>query len=376
MKLRACCLIYTSLISCGTQQDALMPQKQYIVSMKTLHQTLNFTGAVQPLHETAVTSPINGVIESMQHTYGDRVHAGDLIFTVISVELQKEFNNTFTEYLKAKENNRMAQVKFNGTRDLWLAGILAKNTFLSEQSGLNATRITLIQATTQLSELLKKLGEPGLDHLTNLSFDEFSQVQTALSSTHNRIKVLAPCDGIFLYPPKNERSETEQLHTGSSIKSGQVLGLMGDLNGISLSINVPEVDIPLVHVGLPAIIHGVAFDSQGLNGCLTSVNSEALKDNSGGLASFNATVNVSTLSPAQQKWIKVGMSATIELQIDTKKTLLIPIAAVTPRGNQHIVRILAPGGKSEQRSVITGAVHDDQVVITSGLRAGDVLLYD
>ncbi len=383
MKLRARGLFYQilifslgALLSCSKPKHIFTPTKTYTVSLQTLHQTLNFTGSVQPLHATAVTSPINGLVESMQHRYGDKLNVGDPILTISSAELQKEFNNTLTDYLKAKENARLAQVKFNGTRDLWDAGILAKNVFLSEQSGLNSTRIALVQARMRLTELLEKLSEPALSNLKKLSFDTFHQVQTALSSPHNQIKIFAPCAGVLLYPPKTERSGTEQIHPGSSVKSGQVLAMMGDLSGIRLEINVPEVDLQLLHVGLPATIHGIAFDTHGLSGTLTAINAEALNDSTGGLVSFTAMVDVTELNPDQQQWIKVGMSASIELQIDTQQSLLVPITALTQNGNQHLVYVRNPSGKIEPRSVITGAVHDDQVVIQSGLQAGDIIVYD
>ncbi len=65
------------------------------------------------------------------------------------------------------------------------------------------------------------------------------------------------------------------MTVGSTIKSGQVIALIGDLKGISVEIDVPEIDIDKIRPGMQATISGVAFGRHQLKGKLVAVNAQA-----------------------------------------------------------------------------------------------------
>lgn len=353
--------------SSGRNQDT------YTVSKDHLHKTLYFTGTLQPLHESTLASPVDAVVDSMHYHYGQPVKRGDIIFTLNSAELQRQYNDTLTEYLKAKDSYSIAKSKFTGTQDLWEAGLIAKNNYLNEKSSLNNARIALMQARGKLSEMLDKMGDARDDALSELSFAEFDKVRMALTSQHNLIRIKAPRNGVLLYPPKSGGDNSERLKVGSSVKAGQVLALLGDLSGISVEINVPEVDITEIKPGMSAIIRGAAFGKTPLHGYLTAINAQASTSNGSALPSFTAIVEVRKLTTEQQSLLKVGMSAAIELAIDTTDKLLVPINAIRQQHGKSMVELRLGNGKKRMQAVITGPVHDERVIIESGLKEGDVV---
>lgn len=364
------------LLSCGSHNK---PNKgsanTYEVKAMPLHKSLHFTGIVQPLKENAMTAPMEAVVETMNFHYGQRVKKNDLILTLNSTELQKQYNDILTEYLKAKDSYRIAKAKFSGTQDLWKAGLLAKNTFLSEKSGLDTSKVTLMESSRKLTELLKKMDEGSFQDLATLSLSDYKKISRAFASNHHLIHLKANSEGVLLYPPKSE-DKSALISTGSAVKSGQVLALIGDLSGISIAIDVPEIDIEKIHPGMAASISGVAFGTRQLKGKLTSVNAQASNSTNGGLPSFTAMVEVKSLTPEEQQWIKVGMSAAIELSVDTNNQLLIPITAVKREKGTNFVTIQLAQGNVEKRIITTGVSQSDSVVIETGLKAGDVVLYD
>jgi len=365
------------LYACNKSTNTPKHQAEhYTVHTTTMKKTLNFTGTIQPLRENTVTSPMNAVVESMHYHYGQLVQQDETIFTLNSADLQREYNDTLTEYLKAKDGYDITLSKFTGTEELWKAGLLSKNNYLSEQSALNTARIALMQATRKLSELLEKIDDGQHDDLSSLSFAEFDKVRLALTSKHNLIHLKAPRTGVLLYPPKSSDGHFDRLGVGTSIKAGQVLALIGDLSGIRVEIDVPEVDIADVKVGMPATIHGLAFGKQVLEGKLVAINAEASTGSNSALPSFTAIVEVHALSAEQQTWIKVGMSAAIELTLHRSNKLLIPIEAVKQETGHSVVYTLAANGAINKRTITTGPVNGDRVVIESGLNAGDVVTYD
>ncbi|RUR20536.1 HlyD family efflux transporter periplasmic adaptor subunit [Legionella sp. km535] len=371
-------LVVTGILSaCGSQdKPKASTLNAYTVKPQPLHKTLHFTGTIQPLHESTLASPMDAVVESMNFHYGQMVKKGDVVLTLNSTELQKQYNETLTDYLKAKDSYSIAKAKFIGTQELWDAGLLSKNNFLSEKSGVDTARVTLMQATRKLTELLEKMDENKSQNFSDLSLADFEKVRTILTSNHNIIRLKAPSDGVMLYPPKSGEDKSARVTVGSSVKSGQVIALVGDLKGISIEIDVPEIDIDKIRPGMNATISGVAFGKHQLKGTLVAVNAQASNTSGGGLPSFTAVVEVKSLTPEQQPWIKVGMSAAIELNVASDNQLLVPIAAVKREKGNSIVNLRLAQGSIEKRIITTGPAQADSVVIESGLKDGDVVVYD
>ena len=364
------------LIACGKSAPHKKQDVQtYVVHPSAIHKTLFFTGTIQPQQESSLTSPMEAVVETMYYHYGQHVKKGEEIFTLNSTELQKQYNDTLTEYLKAKDSYSVSRARFTGTEDLWKAGLISKNNYLNEKSSLNTTRVSLMQTTRKLSEMLEKMGDSTYQDLSKLSFADFDKVRLALTGKHDLIHLKSPSDGVLLYPPKASDDKTGRIIVGAPIKAGQALALIGDLSGIRVEIDVPEIDIDKIKAGMPAKVRGVAFAKEELKGKLVAVNAQASASNGSALPSFTAIVEVSGLNREQQSWIKVGMSASIELAIDSTDKLLVPIAAVTQKNGQNLVHVRTANGAITERVVVTGAAQADKVVIDSGLNAGDVITY-
>ena len=369
-------VLLVSLSSCGGQEHKkTVAVNTYEVKAMPLHKTLHFTGTIQPLRENTLTSPMEAVVESMSFHYGQLVKKGDVILTLNSTELQKQYNDTLTDYLKAKDSYTVAKSRFVGTQDLWDAGLISKNNYLSEKSSVDTSRVALMQATRKLTEMLDKMGDSKSQNLANLKLADFDKVRQILSSSHNLIQLKATSDGVLLYPPKSE-DKANRVTVGASVKSGQVMALVGDLKGISVEIDVPEIDIDKIRPGMTATISGVAFGKHQLKGQLVAVNAQASSSSSGGLPSFTAVVEVNPLKPEEQPWIKVGMSASIELNVDSDDQLLIPITAVKREQGKSVVNLQLAQGAFQKRIITTGPAQADQVVVESGLKAGDVVAYD
>jgi len=369
--------LLTGVSGCHSEKKAAPPLRTYTVMAKPLNKELHFSGTLAPIKEYSMVSSMEAVVERMHYHYGQKVKRGEVVFTLTSMELQKQYNDTLTDYLKAKDNYAIVQAKFNGTKELWDAGLIAKNNYVSEKSGVDTARITLMQATRKLTELLEKMDE-NPEHLdwAHLNLSDFEQIKQVLAAQHNVIQLKASGDGVLLYPPKSGEDKTSRIMVGASVKAGQVLALVGNLSGIALEIDVPEVDIGAIHPGMKALITGVAFGQEQLEGVLVAVNAQASNTSTGGLPSFTAVVEVPHLTKAQQQWVKVGMSAAIAIKIAGEKKYFVPVSAVRREQGNSVIRIKNKQGIIEKQVVITGLVQGDWVVIESGVKAGDVVIYD
>jgi HlyD family secretion protein len=361
---------------CHRRNVVINPIVKYSVRAQHLHQSLFFTGVIQPLNETALTCPIDAVVETMHYHYGQFVKQDNIVLTLNSTELEKQYNDALTDYLKSKDNFNVAEARFNGTQELWDTGLISKNNYLSEKSSLNTSRIALLQSTQKLTEMLQKVGDPTHQDLAALNIADFDKVQQALNSRHNLILLKAPVNGVLLYPHKMADDKTSKIAVGSAVKADQVIAIIGDMSGIHIEIDIPETDINKIHKGMKAQITGAALGKQQLLGRVTSINTQAIPTNNGASPFFSAIVEVTNLTPTQREAIKIGMSAAIELLVDEDKQLLIPIKAIKQDNGKRIVTILNQNGAKEEREVITGIATADQVVIDRGLKEGEVVVYD
>lgn len=368
------CLL--QLVSCGSSNGQKnQSSKTYQVQAQPLHQSLHFTGIIQPLREYSLISPLESVVQEMTYSYGQLVKKGDVILTLSSAELQKQYNSTLTDYLKAKDSYSIAKSKFAGTQELWQAGLISKNNYLSEKSNIDTSRVTLMQAKHKLVGMLEQMDDGNLNRVSTLNLGDFDKVSKLLTSSHHLIHLKAPGNGVLLYPPKSNEDKTARVNTGVSVKSGQVIALIGDLKGIKIEIDVPEIDIDKIRPGMKASVSGVAFGKHQLKGQLVAVNAQASNTSNGGLPSFTAVVEVPELSAQEQSWIKVGMSAAIELSVESEPRLTVPIAAITRDKGNSYVNLQVAKGQTVKRLITTGSALSDAVVVESGLKVGDVVVY-
>lgn len=371
LTLLLCCLI----ISCNTQKDKAPHQLQETIQSVQIHKSLFFTGIIQPIQEIAVISPTDAIVESMTFQYGQIVPKNTKFMTLNAPELKKRFNESLTEYLKAKDHFRNLQSKFSGTKDLWKEGIISKNNYLSEQSGLSTARISLMQAQKKLDDILILADQKDMKTLSDLKLTDFKQIKQMLSSQHQQIYLQAPFEGMLLYPPKSLENKDERIVVGHAVKANQVIALIGDLTGLHIEIQIPETDINKVRPGMSAIIRTVTSGKHPLQGKVLAVNAQATPSQNG-LPSFSALIEVKTLSKDDQERIKIGMSANIEVQDDEPDQLTVPIRAVHLRDNKTWVTILNKKHQTEERVIVTGRADPSRVTVIQGLKPGEVIVYD
>lgn len=363
------------LSGCNQPKSSKQPLKTHQVTEETVHNTLYFTGTIQPCQTYSLTTPMDATIETMHYHYGQTVKQNTIVFTLNSPQLQKLYNEALTDYLKSKEAHTMAQTKFAGTKDLWEAGLLSKNHYLNEQSNLNNSRVSFMQARHKLSAMLETIDEHESDEtLASLSFASFDKVSNAFNTKHSFIRLMSKHEGILLYPPKSGEDKNTCLTVGSAVKAGQVLGLIGDLSGIRIDIDIPEVDIGKIKVGMPAFIRNVAFPKDILKGHVSAINAQATSGSQAALPSFTAMIEVKPLTPQQKKWVRAGMSASIEIPVDETQKLMIPIKAVKLQATKPSVEVLEHHGRLTTKHITTGTALADKVVVESGLNPGDVVI--
>ncbi len=219
------------------------------------------------------------------------------------------------------------------------------------------------QVGTTLDQLnLKKSGPRTVD--IQVAQARVFQSAAALATLENKLKdtqIIAPVDGTIT---------AMNIKKGETTQPGGIAVKMISLSDNQIEANVSEIDIAHIKVNDPATITLDAFPyGRGWSGRVVKVDpaQTVIQD----VIYYKITVAFSS----QDKEIKPGMTANLEITTDTKNQVLtIPQRAVIERGQESFVRIprdktyverqisLGLRSSSGDAEVLSGLVEGDKVI--------------
>lgn len=374
MKRQWVLLMLSLFLSACSREPALKNAHYVTVEPQSASNTLFFTGTISPLSLQVIPSPVDGVVIDTAFQYGDVVKAGAPLFTLSSGKFLSDYRSAILDYVKAKNDFEQNKTQLSETEFLHKNLLISDDDYHSKKSSYYASQLAYMQAKDSLTVFIQQMNMKDVNIL-NLSIADIDKITQAMhiqSSTDNMV-VSAPATGTILSPIKSDQDNSKQINKGDVVKQGDVLAVIGDLSGVSLSFKVNELTINQMNVGQPVIITGIAFPDSTLQGKVSRVDKQGLSSN-GGLPTFNVQVSAQ-LTPAQQKVIHVGMSANVQMNLTDPPSITIPITAITETNAQTFVTLYDDISKKlKQVPVETGKTSETSVMITNGLKAGDRLV--
>lgn len=365
------CLLTIS--ACSRESTSSKP-RVITISSQVLTNTLFYTGIVQPIKTTVVTSPADGVIIDMPFQYGEKIKEGDLLFVISSTKFLTDYKSALMQYIKAKSDFNNSQTQLSEATFLHKNELISDDEFKTKQSNFYTAQLALLQAKDTLESLLHQLNINDID-LYSLTIADIDKITKAMHLQINseNLRILSPSDGIVLSQNKSEE-ESKKISKGDNTKQGDVLAVIGNMNGLSVRIKVNELTVNQLNVGQKIKVTGIAFSDYILNGQIARIDRQGEGSNSG-LPTFLVEVIVPSLTDNQLKDIHVGMSAKVEINIEEQQQITVPIAAINDKNGVSYVKVLdEKSGNTHDLFVKTGKTTLDSVAILSGLKEGDKIV--
>ena len=356
----------------------------------TKHPSVNhlyFQGTIAPIRVTPITTPLEGIVEAKSFNYGDQLTQNQALFRIKSDAFEKEYQSALSEYLKAQENYATNTDKARSSKELWQAGLIARNDYQAQINAAADSSLGLKLAQQKLFHLLKTGGvlentssDNLFDKLKNLAITDIDAVNNALKMDVSHIKIRSPRAGIALIATQHDRGQSsnpKEIVVGTSVKPQDALALIGDMSGIKIAIKVNEIDVNHLKIGQTATVTGSAFPGIHLQGKIATLNTQASDEGAGSLPTFPVTIVVDKISTEQQQKIHVGMSAQVQITLNSNSVISVPIDAVHQQGNEATVLVLDPDTQQTKRvKVKTGKTSLKDVIILEGLQEGDHIVID
>ena len=179
-------------------------------------------------------------------------------------------------------------------------------------------------------------------------------------------EILAPASGVIV---EKSVEEGDMVTSGlSEYSGGTVIMSIADLSKMVVKVDINEVDISKVRVGLPAKIIVEAYKREEYEGRVTKISPTAKVSADGRINVFKTEVEVVSKAPE----LKPGMKTVVEIKIDERKgVLMCPIECVfeeeDEKGQNEQVVYTIVKGEIERKKVKIGLYDDDNIEIMKGL---------
>lgn len=397
--------------------------KQSITSLVTA------SGEIRPQDYTNVLGQGFGKITDIDVKEGDIVKKGDVLLRVESIQPAADVkaqqanlqamqagvqsaaaNDTSTQadVAQAQANLDKAEQDWKRGQSLYKEGLIPKQDFDALQATHDADVAALAASKARSQQARALLAQSG-----------FQQQQSAATLIHqrdvlNKTTYEAPISGIVTYVPVKVG---ENVVPGIQNAEGSFLLTLSDMAVVNAEVMVDETDIPNVKVGQSADVTIDAYPGQIFKGHVADVGEEAILRTSG-LATTQQTsansqeardfkVHVRLDNPPKQT--RPGLSCTAKIQTAHRADVLtIPIQALAMRSHEELkadqeknnkesgVTLAAAkpatnpdgtpanddvqgvfvvrAGKAVFVPVQTGITGITDIEVTSGLKAGDVIV--
>lgn len=301
---------------------------------------LHVTGTVSPdvSRTIPVVSLANGRVLNVSARLGDFVKKGQLLMEVQSTDV----SGAFAQYLKAQNDERLANVQLERAKLLFDKGAIAR-------SQLEVAANSELDAQTELRATEQQLRVLGVDK------DHPSAA----------VRIVAPATGVI-----TAQNVTDAGATGATLTGSPTAFTIADLSHVWVVCDVYENDLPEVQVGQRADIRLNAYPDKTLSGTISDIG--AVLDPS------LRTAKVRIQVPNPDNLMRLGMFATATFH----GRRLFTHAAVPPSAVLHLhdrdwVYVPQGGGSFQRVAVQSGPLTPaHQQEILSGIAPGQQVVAD
>lgn len=312
----------------GVRVEELMPREKagQIIATANIEPNQTRLAHVQPR--------MTGRIVRVEANLGDQVSPGQTLATLDSVAL----NEAGVDYLQAQSELALAQANFERAQNLFADKIIPQKDFLSARAEMEKALATVRAAASKL----KLFG-----------------VDPAAVEAH---------DGSLVFPVKSPFSGTvieKRAVLGDLAEVGEELFTVADLSTLWIEASIYEKDLAKIEKGIPAHVTVTAYPEEIFQGRVTYIGSSMDRET----RTVNARVEVANSDGK----LKLGMFANAVLDTGAgsgEQALIVPAGALVLMEGQPTI-FVAEGGGFEPRTVATGERMQGNVVIQSGVTAGE-----
>jgi membrane fusion protein (multidrug efflux system) len=286
-----------------------------VVKTQDFSNTISLSGSIEANEQIEIHSEVSGIVESISFSEGSQVRQGQVLLKVNDIELRAQLAQAKTKESLASENERRAKL------------LLQKEAISQEEYDIASADYRTAKAQTQL-------------------------IQAQIGKTSIR----APFSG---------KVGLRTISPGTYLTPTTLIANLVNTNPLKITFSIPEKYASEIVKG-SQITFTVPNMTEKFNAKIYALEP--------GIELATRTLKIRALTENSNSKLLPGTFANIELPLrNIKDAIIIPTEAIVPVQDGKKV-FIANNGQAKEIKVETLARTDKDVVITSGLKAGDTLL--
>jgi membrane fusion protein (multidrug efflux system) len=311
-----------------------VPVRTATVRARDLSETLTLTGTLDPRAQVTVVPEVSARLTRVLHGEGDRVSAGELLAVLDDTDFRLACDRARAMLDVAEANRAHARAEQDRADSLLKTGGITDKDHLSAQVAVQVAEASSAQARSELAIADRQLA---------------------------RAQIAAPIAG---------RIVRRLADAGALVSSGTPLYSIIDDAVFEFRSSVASVDFGKVRVGAKTRITVDALPGFATNGEVNRIVPRVDARS----RSFEVIVRI----PGRPELV-AGLFARADVKVrDVPGGLVVPPAALARDGADptHAQTFVVVDGKAERRDVTVGLEIADAVQVTSGLKAGELVVVD
>lgn len=269
--------------------------------------------------------------------------------------------------LASETSGRVSNIAFESGDYVEKGALLLQLNSAPEQAALEAAKANVRFAQSQLkrSEKLNKTGVEPLDvlQMRRSTYDQAAAEVSRLEAQLRQKQILAPFSG---------KLGIRQANLGQYLNSGQTVVTLTALDTLYAEFSVPQQNLSSIHQGADVALKVDAFPDQTFMAKVNAVEPQVNANTRNIMVQATLENHDETLRP--------GMYVTASLSLNTRKDALVVPNTAIQTSAQGYSAVVVRGEQAQQSGtaeivpVQVGERIGNNIVVTSGLRSGDVIV--
>lgn len=314
------------------------------------------SGKIQPINTVSVGTQVSGIIEEVLADYNDEVQEGQVLARLDTSVLQENLNDAQAQLDLAKAKEKIEQLNYNRTKQLYEEKLIAKATFEEAEIALETAKASVLSAQANFNRANQNYGYA---------------------------TITSPVAGTVI------SKEVEQGQTvAASFSTPTMFKIAEDLTKMQIEANIAEADIGMITAHMPVTFTVDAYPNDVFDGTVEQIRLSPTEEQN--VVMYTVVIQVDNSS----RKLLPGMTASVDIKIQEALNVLTlpamalqyrPSGAVKAQMETQKIADLGPtqavvyhfkGKKMEPIIVEKGLADLSLVEIKSGLKEGDSVILE
>jgi RND family efflux transporter MFP subunit len=322
----------------------------------TVAQRLQTNATLAAFEEADLFAKVTGYVSDVRVDIGDHVKAGQVLAVIDLPEMEKQLAEDEAQ-LSSKQSaleTARRQVVHDRANVVLQDVTLQRQAALFKDGWVPAQMLDQNSANTAIAKAdlgVAKANRALAAHQIDLAAATVEKTKTLLAYT----QIVAPFDGVVARRLVN-RGDLVQPPTGTLMTP---LFTVQRIDTIRVFCDVPENDVPQLHIGDPAVVKPIGFNGKPFIGKVTR-SSLSLDP---GTRNMRTEIDL----PNPEERLYPGMYAEVSLEMNRRPdALTVPAAAVGSDGDGNFVDTITDN-RVTRLAIKTGLTDNGRIEVTTGL---------